>query len=251
MKYLIVLTLILFASGLVAQDDYSIAASGKTIEFRNVGKLNITGTSDSKMTVSREGERKVDEKAKGLRKISATGRKDNTGFGLSVSEENGVIIVEQVGKECERLSVSVPNSASVSYEAVGTNGGKLTVSDFSGELDVSIQYHSVKLTNVTGPMAVNSIYGGITATFESAPTENVQLLSSYSDVDVTMPAAAKADVQLSTSYGSMYTDFELTVGGTEESNMHGGGGLNGKLNGGGPVISLTATYDDIYLRKGK
>ncbi|MEM9835374.1 MAG: hypothetical protein AAF828_02660 [Bacteroidota bacterium] len=250
MKYLPFLCCLLFALSVSAQRDvYSIAANGKTIEFINIGKATIVGTDAAELSIDHSGDRRSHDKAKGLRKISASGRQDNTGFGVSVTEKDGVIQIEQVGSKNSRIQVSVPHSATIKFESSGHQGGKLEVSDFEGELDVSMQYHRVYLKNTTGPVAVNTIYGGITAVFEKVPTGNVQLLSAYSDVDLSLPSAVKVDVELSTSYGSMYTDFDMTVGANTGDEGHKHGGLRGKINGGGKLVSLTATYSNIYLRK--
>lgn len=238
----------LFSLSLNAQD-YSIAAAGKTIKFNEIGKVTIVGTNDSKLTFSREEgiTEEVNKLANGLRKISASGHKDNTGFGVSVTTEGDVIMIDEVGSNNQRIIANIPNSATVVFESSSHQGGKLEVSDFSGELDVSIYYHKAYLKDVTGPVAINAVYNGITATFSKAPTEPIQLHSAYSNVDLTLPESSKVDVALSTSYGSMYTDFDMVVkanGDVKESD-----GLNAKINGGGPLISLTATYRDIYLRK--
>jgi hypothetical protein len=64
--------------------------------------LTIVGVTGSDMIVSRDpdedGESKEDPRAKGLKKISASGRQDNTGLGVAVSTEGNTIVVEQVGK---------------------------------------------------------------------------------------------------------------------------------------------------------
>jgi len=243
------LTLLCLAfSTLTAQETFSKAASGKKIVFKEIDRLSIVGTSTSDLTISQESSRETNERAKGLQKISASGRKDNTGFGVSVTEEDGVIYVEQVGGKNGRIIVNVPNNAIVEVIQSTYNGGNLLVDDFAGELDVSMHYHRVKLNNTTGPIAINTIYGGITVVLSKSPTNDIRLHSTYSDVDLELPSSVKANVSLSTSYGSMYTDFDILV----KSNTGNGrkdGKLNGTINGGGTQISLTATYDDIYLRK--
>jgi DUF4097 and DUF4098 domain-containing protein YvlB len=143
------------------------------------------------------------------------------------------------------------------------------VDNFKGELDVSMMYHNVNMSNVYGPVAVNTVYGGIEATYSSGPpAQDLHLHSTYGTVDVTLPKNVKADLRLSTSYGDMYTDFDIDVKANmkeafkedehdhEEGRGHddckGGSnssGLTGSLNGGGKLISLRATYKDIYLRK--
>ena len=255
-----ILLLLLLSVPLLAQQGFRIAAANKTIVFSEVDELTIVGATGSDLTVeSAAGKDERDERADGLRKISASGLRDNTGAGLSVTEEGGTIRVAQVGANGKKVTVHVPNSASITVEQSSHRGGGLTVEDFSGSLDVTMMYHEVKLSNVTGPVAVNTVYDDIVAVWDRAPTQEVRLHSTYSDVDVTLPAAAKFDVRFHTGRGDMYTDFDIQV----ESNTRAGNEdtdfgsprevnlstLTGKVNGGGALLSLTATYDNIYLRK--
>lgn len=234
---------------LFGQNDFSRPASGKTIKFVEIDALSIVGVSGGDMLISRpEKKGEGDKRAAGLRKISATGLTDNTGMGLSITEEDGVISVRQVGNSNRRLKVSVPNSAKVHVSHSGVSGGKLVVEDFGGELDADLGYQSAELSNLSGLTAVNSIYGSIEASFATVPSQEVRLLSSYSTVDLSVPGSAKFNVSLSTSYGDMYTDFDINVK-ANTANGNSSGRLNGAVNGGGTKISLTATYSDIYLRK--
>ncbi|WP_238749000.1 DUF4097 family beta strand repeat-containing protein [Neolewinella maritima] len=264
--------LLCLSSPLWAQQDYTLATGSKPIEFKEIDRLTIVGATGGELRI--EAQRnggKEDERAAGLRRISASGLTDNTGLGLSVTESDGRILVQQVGGDGKAVTVHVPNTASVSVEQSTHRGNDLSVRDFTGELDVSMMYNDVKLKNVRGPTAVSAVYGDVVGTWDAVPTQEIRLHSSYSDVDITLPAATKADVRLSTSYGNMYTDFDIqiksnmTTAGAddrdrdrerlrddEECNCEEAGHsgqLTGTINGGGPLLSLTATYDNLYIRK--
>ncbi|WP_116106271.1 hypothetical protein [Lewinella sp. IMCC34191] len=256
-----IFVLLLLTTPLWAQQEFKINAGGKTVAFSEIDELTIVGTSGSELIVEgRPDGSSNDDRADGLRQISASGLKDNTGAGLNVTESNGTIRIAQVGGNGKHVTVRVPNSASITVEQSTHRGGDLTVRDFSGSLDVSMMYHKAELDNVTGPVAVNTVYDEIVAVWNTAPTQEIRLHSTYSDVDITLPAATKADVRLSTGYGNMYTDFDInvksnTVAGNEDDRDYDSprdvnlGNLGGTINGGGTLISLTATYDNIYLRK--
>jgi hypothetical protein len=247
--------LLLFSCSLFSQADFKVALNGRAVEIKEIDNLTIVGYEGAELKISRndDGKNEVDERAIGMRKISASGKQDNTGFGLASQALDGKIVIEQVGNGSGMITISIPNNARVKVVQSTYKGGDLNLSNFKGELDVSMHYHEVKMTNCYGPLSINAIYGNIEATFTSgAPTKGIQLHSSYADIDVTLPAATKADLLLSTSYGSMYTDFDLDVkAGTAISAKSGGGdgGLSATLNGGGELISLTATHKNIYLRK--
>lgn len=273
MKYLIYTVFTFLPILLFSQDEHRVAVGNKVIEFHEIDNLMILGHDEKDLKISRSGGRsRVDDRAVGLRKISAAGKQDNTGFGLSTQGFDDKVVVEQIGKGNGKIVVYVPNNSIVKVVQSTHRGGDLEVKNFKGELDVSMHYHKVKLTNAYGPLAVNTIYGGIEATFSAGPPkEDIRLHSSYSVVDLTLPKNTAAEVRLSTSYGSMYTDFDIVTKAntkqefkSEEHNHEDGhghchdeckngndghGGLTGSINGGGKLVSLRATYKDIYLRQ--
>ncbi|MEM7572730.1 MAG: DUF4097 family beta strand repeat-containing protein [Bacteroidota bacterium] len=242
------LLLILPIFSLSAQDEYRIDAAGKTIHFKEIDRLVIQGTNDSELLLNQAGNHSRNERARGLRVITGSGPQDNTGIGLSITTEGNTIIVQQVGRNGGKLEVSVPNSAIVKVTQSTHDGVGMEVSDFGGELDVSMMYHRVRLRNISGPAAINTVYGGIEAVFDQTPQADLHLHSTYSSVDLALPANTAADLRLSTSYGDMYTDFDILISANTNSD-NSNGSLEGKINGGGSLISLAATYSDIYLRK--
>lgn len=258
MKKLILILPLLFVSMFAsAQPEHKVAIAGKTVVFEEIDNLIVVGYDGTDLRINREGghSSKDDKRAEGLRKISAAGKKDNTGFGLNSMVRDGEVVISQVGRGNGTIRVQVPNNAVVRIEQSTTKGGDIEVSGFRGDLEVSMHYHKVRLSNVYGPTSINSIYGSIEMTFsDGPPTQPLRLHSTYQNVDLTLPQNTKANLRLSTSYGDMYTDFDIDM----KANMDEAGqqedhddsdGLTGTLNGGGELISLTASYRNIYLRK--
>lgn len=266
MKYLLFFFLFsLSPFFLFSQPEHRITVGKKTIEVREIDNLMVFGYDEADLKITRKGgDREADEKSKGLRKISAGGKVDNTGLGLAAQDFDDKVVISQVGRGNGTIILYVPNTSVLKVVQSTYRGGGLDVDNFKGELDVSMMYHDVNMANVYGPAAVNTVYGGITATYSSGPpAQNLHLHSTYGVVDVTLPKNVKADLRLSTSYGDMYTDFDIDVkastkqasdederdreeGKSRDSNRE---GLTGSLNGGGKLISLRATYKEIYLRK--
>ena len=248
---------LLLTISLSAQEAFTRPAAGMTIEFKEIYELKIVGYDGTDLKVERTGRGSDrDERARGLRKINARGLVDNTGQGVSVTADGDHLLISQVGDSDGLLTVSVPNRSVVRVVQSSNRGDDLTVANFSGELEVSMHYNDVRLVNTSGPLAVNVVYGDIEADLTATPLRNdARLHSSYGSVDVILPKAAKADLRLSTSYGDMYTDFDVVVkastkqDGDDCGHCSHSGGLTGQINGGGPLLALTATYDDIYLRK--
>lgn len=232
--------------------DYTIRMSEGKLILNEIDRVEIEGTTGSQLVISTESkEDRDDERAAGLKEISASGLSDNTGLGLSVEKEGSTAKVRQVGRNSRHYLVKVPKGVSVYYEHSSWEGKTLAIRNLQSEIEVSANYNSIELENVTGPMAINTVYGQIDANFEKAPTANaVSLHSVYGNVDVSLPAGAKADLTLSTSYGKIFTDLDIEMK-KEESGMReiSSSKISGTLNGGGVDMRLKSTYKNIYLRK--
>lgn len=240
-----------FGTQLIAQE-HTIKMSSGTLMIREVNRVNIVGHSGSNVIITSEGKTtKKDERADGLKEISAMGYSDNTGIGLAIKKHEDKVYLNQIStSDKNRYTIKVPASVTVNYEHSSWEGKTLNVTDFAGELDVSANYNNIKLVNVTGPMSVNTVFGGIEAIFESGVIDNgISLISVYQNVDVTMPSSTKANFRLKTSYGKIFTDLDLKFDNGEGklrelTNMR----IEGTLNGGGSSVSIKATYKNIYLR---
>jgi DUF4097 and DUF4098 domain-containing protein YvlB len=241
----------LLTISLTAQD-YTLNMSEGKLILNEINRVEIIGTTGSQVIISTEAkEDQKDERADGLREINASGLSDNTGLGLSVDKEGSSAKVSQVGRNNRNYVIKVPRGVSVYYEHSSWEGKTLSIRNLQSEIEVSANYCSIELENVTGPMAINTVYGQIDATFEKAPqADAVSLHSVYGNVDVTLPAATKADLTLSTSYGKIFTDLDIEVK-KEESGMReiSSSKISGTLNGGGIDMRLKSTYKNIYLRK--
>jgi hypothetical protein len=118
------------------------------------------------------------------------------------------------------------------------------------EIEVSAQYNSIELENVTGPLTVKTIYGGVDANFGSVIKDPVSIVSVYGHVDVTLPVTTKANLKLSTSYGEILVAPEFKIDIDKEGAMiNYSDKVSGKINDGGINIDLSANYGKIYLRK--
>ncbi|HEY3430269.1 MAG TPA: DUF4097 family beta strand repeat-containing protein, partial [Cyclobacteriaceae bacterium] len=115
------------------------------------------------------------------------------------------------------------------------------------EIEVSCQYNSVELENVTGPLTVKAVYGGVDATFTQNVKGPISIVSIYGHVDVALPITTKANLKMSTSYGEIFMapDFKITV----ENEGRDSDRVKGTINGGGMNIDFRSDYGKIYLRK--
>ena len=252
MKNILTLVIAMVALVNLSAQEYTINKSSGKLKIIEVGKITFKGGSGSDIVISTEdGKSAVPERAKGLSVISPGGLKDNTGIGLSVKSEGDETIVEKVSnKSGKRYIVTVPNGVSLFYEHSNHDGGRLEIADISNEIEVSANYNDVKITNATGPLAINSVYGSIEAEFDQVNQDHsISLYSVYDHVDVTVPSSTKANFTLTTSYGEMFTDLELDFGTSDEMRKISSNKVEGKFNGGGVDFFIKSSYDDVYLRK--
>ena len=231
--------------------EYKVAKSTGRLEI-NLGRVTVEGHSGNEIIFSStEGKHDKDERAEGLRGINSLGLEDNTGLGINVADNGSVIQVRQLKKTSSpHIKILVPKGVIVSYEHASQYGGDAEFKNLSNEIEVSAQYNSVLLDNVTGPLTVKTIYGSVDAIFGTTINDPISIVSVYGHVDVTLPQATKADLKLSTSYGEILVAPEFKIAVETQNGMESiSDKVSGKINGGGLNIDLSANYGKIYLRK--
>jgi hypothetical protein len=251
MKKYFLLTLGLAAMTVAMAQDYKVAKSTGKLMI-NLSSVTVEGYAGTEIIFSSENTSKhEDDRAKGLRPINGSGVTDNTGLGIAVSDKGGTVEVSQVNQRDRRIRIKVPKGVSIVYEFERVEAGKANFKNIESELEVSVQYNSVTLENVTGPMTIKTIYGGIDAKLGDVLKGPISLASVYGHVDVAVPVATKANVVLSTSHGEIFAaaDFKIDVEKNNSEMINYSNKVRGKMNGGGMDFSLRADYGKIYLRK--
>ncbi|MEO1513938.1 MAG: hypothetical protein AAFV95_02960 [Bacteroidota bacterium] len=233
--------------------EHKIAMSTGKLIVEEINKVNFESHSGNEVIISYEGEPyKLPERAQGLRSISASGKQDNTQMGLNVKRDGDKATISSVSKKrSKRYLIKVPKGVSIYYEHSTYNGGKINFHNLPNEIEVDAHYNPIYLENTTGPVAISTVYGKIEAVFQRLSKEHtVKLYSVYQLVDVTLPRSIAADVKLSSSYGEMFTNFEFDSNNDKDKMKNlSKSKISGTINGGGTLIDITSTYQNIYLRK--
>jgi predicted membrane protein len=180
------------------------------------------------------------------------GLEDNTGLGINVEQTSNSVVVRQLKKvSSPQIKILVPKGIIVSFQHDSQYGGKVLFKNMDNEIEVSAQYNSVELENITGPMTIKSIYGHVEANFSSTIKSPISIVSVYGYVDITIPSVIKANLKMDTSYGEIFVAPELKFEVNREGSMTKySDRVQGKLNGGGDLnIDLSSNYGKIYLRK--
>ncbi|PZR38655.1 MAG: hypothetical protein DI538_09130 [Azospira oryzae] len=246
----ILVVLMLITSWANAQE-FKIAKSTGRLEL-NIGRVTVEGHSGNEIIFSSLNSKKEkDERANGLTAINSLGLEDNTGLGINVTDKGGVVQVFQLKKtNSPDIKVLVPKGVIVSFHHESQYGGEALFRNMENEIEVSAQYNSIELENVTGPLTIKTIYGKVEADFGTNMKSPISIVSVYGLVDVTLPQATKANLQLNTSYGEIFVAPEFKIEVDKTGNMiRYSDKITGKINGGGINIDLSANYGKIYLRK--
>ena len=235
MKQKLIILIALLSVGFCANaQEYRLAKSSGTL------KLNITGVivegydgkdivfSGDKVVV----EETSDERAKGLVPISMSKHVDNTGMGISVTENGLDVNVNLVAKKpIGVLTIKVPNNIKISivnnglfysystnvnsgFTAISDNskpGNDIVIKNIKSEIEVSVQNSKIRLENNTGPMSIKTVSGPIEAVFSSEIKGPVSIISATNYVDVTMPSSTKANIEMSTNSGKLYAGKEFKI----------------------------------------
>ncbi|MEX1240736.1 MAG: DUF4097 family beta strand repeat-containing protein [Cyclobacteriaceae bacterium] len=248
----IILLFALMLSGFVQAQEFKINKSSGRLEL-NISRVTVEGHDGNEIIFSSKNQkREKDERAEGLRLVNSLGLEDNTGLGIHVADKGNVVGVYQLKQtHSPDIKVLVPKGMIVSFKHESQYGGEARFINLTNEIEVSAQYNSIHLENVTGPLTVETTYGSVTADLSPTIKEPVSIVSIYGFIDITLPQSTAADLRLSTSYGDIFVapEFELDVPAKDGMKVYGGDKITGTLNGGGTNIDLNCNYGKIYVRK--
>ncbi|MXV17118.1 hypothetical protein [Hufsiella ginkgonis] len=252
MKKTLTLLLILLSAGILAraQKEYRLTKSTGNLKI-NLTNAIIEGYNGKEIIFSGQAIEapEPDERAKGLVNINSTGYTDNTGLGISVTENGTDVSVKLVAKKSiGTLTIKVPENMKVSFSnrndfdwAYRSGPAEtLLLKNLKGEIEVFANNNKVRLEYNTGPMNVTTLYGSVEAVFKGDIKGPVSIISVHDYVDVTLPATTKANIELSSQAGKLYAakEFDISIEKAEsdkEITAITGSGISGK----NPAIATT------------
>ena len=128
---------------------------------------------------------------------------------------------------------------------LSTSGGDIHVDRAGGEADLSTSGGNIVIDSVLGRLNASTSGGDIKATIEGELKGNCDLSTSGGNVTVAVAKNAAFNLKSHTSGGSVDADG-LTI--AIEKGGLGKSSLSGKVNGGGPLLSLGTSGGDIRVR---
>jgi hypothetical protein len=209
---------------------------------------------------------------KGLKKL---GKKyENTEYGIyfTITQKDGELIFEDQKPKSgtfvmygnERYEIKIPNSLKLEWktnfcdynpkEKKGQtyfyNSTPSSLSNFDGEVEIESSLTNIKLSDVTGPVTINTIGGNVTVEFDKKKPQ--RLYSIYSNngfIDVQIPNSSS--ILVDATGKAVYSDVDFKILDEVEVNDFGHiqTQMKLKLGSGKTKMKLDANYGNIYLRK--
>ena len=127
---------------------------------------------------------------------------------------------------------------------LSTSGGDIDVDRAGGEADLSTSGGNIEIKSVQGRVTATTSGGNVKAGIEGALKGDCDLSTSGGTVVVTVDKGVAFDLKAHTSGGTVDVDgltISLEQGGLRKSS------LSGKVNGGGPQLSLGSSGGDIRI----
>jgi hypothetical protein len=257
-KLLLICILISGVLNLKAQNYEQEVRQGDQICIENLlGEIQIEEYNGTKLIVETNYEKKVPERAKGLKAIYSSGLDDNTNIGINSSKEGAVLTLTGLGKvtQHKHYLFKIPKGVhlKINCKSPFASSKTIEISNFSSEIEINTLMPSVKLNEVTGPVILDLINGDVDINFSKINQESPISISAINGtVDIKMPSNTPANIALSSINGEFYTDFDIKLDEKEKKGLSyvgGGNNIKAQINGGGVNFKVKTINNNIYLRK--
>ncbi len=222
---------------------------------------NISSTSGNYVFFSNRDE----DKKKGLKRLGKKQENKELGIYFTIEEKEGELIFKDASDgqfvmlSNESYLIKIPNSIKLNWDtsnckksnrnqAIFYSNKTSSLSNFNGEVELTTSLSNFKLTDVTGPVSINSIGGNVSVEFDKKLP--LQLYSVYTNngfIDITIPS--NSDVNVEANGAAIYSDLAFNV--LSDLEFDGQQHMKLKLKRGKVKMKLEAGFGTIYLRKKK
>jgi hypothetical protein len=189
----------------------------------------------------------------GMRRIGGSPR------GLEIVADDSVVTIHKNPGNGD-VSIQVPIDTSLKLH---TLSGHIDVDGVHGEIEVHTLNGSLTLNNISGTVSADSQNGPIKVSMDRVDGSKPLAFSSLNGVvDLTFPPDLKADLTVKSNHGSVYSDFDVTLGGSRAITERNGSAdgryriridntIRGAINGGGVELTIHTLNGAVYIRKKK
>ena len=219
------------------------------------GTVKVTGTARKDVLIKYasldEGRKsKKNKSSNGMKKIVAAS------MDLEISEdENHVKIDSDDWNKGLILEIEIPQEMNLKLDTY--NNGDIEVDNVTGTLELTSYNGPIKATNISGSVIADTYNGKITVAFNEVTPDEPMAFTNYNDgLDLTFPSDIKATFKINNKMGDVYTGFDMEMVKQKPQIKNGkkkrfviGKWVVGKVNGGGPEITLENYNGDVYIRE--
>jgi len=211
-----------------------------TVTLKNVnGNVTVRGWDEARVRVvaikKARGRNALEKLERNRVSISATA--DQIDIATEVTRSRGWNNNVSVNYE-----VWVPNTLALSAK---TTNGNVSIEAVEGEINLRTTNGNLKAHAVGGRVNGATTNGGITIDMESYTGGEMELRTTNGSIKLTAPSSLAVDLEARTTNGSIRTDFPIEVRGKMSRRV-----LEGRINGGGDLVTLKTTNGSIKVNEG-
>ncbi len=253
----LILTAMIFTTAISRAQEYKIPVQNSSDEKLSLidfmGTLPIEGYNGKDIIITTTSGPSFDapERAEGLKPNYSNGT-DNTGIGLELEKSGNQISVRcllPITKRAE-YTMKVPYNLAIMAESGCERTNSISIQNMKNEIEIKT-CHSISLSDVTGPLVLSTVAGGIDIEYTKVNSDKPVSINSVSgNIDITIPALTPADMEIRTITGKVSSDFDFPSGDGDMKQV-GGKTYSYALNGGGVDYTIVSVSGNIHLKKGK
>lgn len=204
------------------------------------------------------------DKREGLKRLGKKQENKDLGIYFTIEQKNGELIFKDATENGQFVMLSnesylikIPNSIKLNWDTSNCkkedsnqrffySNKTSSLSNFNGEVELTTSLSNFKLTDVTGPVSINSIGGNVTVEFDKKlPLQLYSIYTNNGFIDVTMPQ--NSDVNVEALASAVFSDLDFNV--LQDSESDGQQHMKLMLKRGKVKMKLEAGFGSIYLRK--
>ncbi|HEV8395954.1 MAG TPA: hypothetical protein VGQ37_16855 [Vicinamibacterales bacterium] len=197
-------------------------AGVRTLDVRTLsGSIRVTGDNGSDVRVEAVTRVEADDDAglkAGLQAVKFDAEEKGSTVAITLRDDGENTCGEQEWhrgpawwdrrrySSATELTIQAPRDVRVRLCTV--NGDTVTVTNVTGDFDVSNVNGKVALSGMGGSGSATTVNGGIAASFAASPRGESRFKTVNGTIEATFPRDFAADLQLKTFNGGLFTDFD-------------------------------------------
>ncbi len=203
------------------------------------------------------------KRKKGLKRLGKKQENKDLGIYFTIEQKDGELVFKDatngqfVMLSNESYLIKIPNSIKLNWDTSNCkkenkkqhffySNKASSLSNFNGEVELTTSLSNFKLTDVTGPVSINSIGGNVTVKFDKKlPLKLYSIYTNNGFIDITMPQ--NSDVNVEANAAAIYSDINFKV--LQDTESDGQQNMKLKLKRGRVKMKLEAGFGTVYLRK--